>query len=283
MFCMAWSLIPTDVHNVAAFLLLGGLSALLISAAKAGFGGTIGVLSFPIMVYACGGDTMLAAGTTLPLLIVTDLVALASWWGKWNWRAAAMMWPGSLVGIAAGSVALWGLRHMSGSQAEIKAGHDTANAALMLIVGAISLVFVALQAVMALLRRPLAFRPVWWQGTAAGSAAGLCSTLAHAAGPIGTMYLLPQQMPKGTYVATTVLLFTVINQVKLVPYIALGLISPATLGAGVVLLPAVIIGAAAGLKLHSRVDTKQFIAVVYVLLTLTGVHMTYTGLATLLR
>ena len=77
MFCMAWSLIPTDVHNVAAFLLLGGLSALLISAAKAGFGGTIGVLSFPIMVYACGGDTMLAAGTTLPLLIVTDLVALA--------------------------------------------------------------------------------------------------------------------------------------------------------------------------------------------------------------
>ena len=86
------------------------------------------------------------------------------------------------------------------------------------------------------------------------------STLAHAAGPIATMYLLPQQMPKGTYVATTVLFFAIVNQVKLIPYIALGLINTATLGAGLVLLPAVVVGAVLGLVLHGRIPQRQFTA-----------------------
>ena len=36
--------------------------------------------------------------------------------------------------------------------------------------------------------------------------AGTTSTLGHAAGPVVAMYMLPQQMPKGRYVATTALL-----------------------------------------------------------------------------
>jgi uncharacterized membrane protein YfcA len=278
----AWSLIPADVQNVAAFLLLGGLSGVLISAAKAGFGGTIGVLSFPIMVYACGGDAMLAAGIMLPLLVATDLVSLVSWWGKWNARAAWMMLPGAMVGIAAGAAVLWGLRRLDGSGHAAQAG-GAANAALMLIVGVISVGFVLIQAVSTLRGRLVVFRPVPWQGAATGAAAGVTSTLAHAAGPIATMYLLPQQMPKGTYVATTVLLFAVVNQVKLIPYLALGLINTTTLGAAGVLLPAVVVGALLGLKLHDKVPTRQFTVVVYALLALAGGHMIYQGLTSLLR
>lgn len=279
MYPLAWSLIPAEVHNVAVFLVLGGLSAMLVSAAKAGFGGTIGVLSFPIMVYAYGGDAMLAAGTTLPLLVATDVVAIAGWWGKWNGRAAWMMLPGAIAGIAAGAAVLWGLRHLGGSG---QAGSAVANAALMLIVGVISVGFVVLQVVQAVRGRLIAFRPVAWQGAAAGAAAGVTSTLAHAAGPVATMYLLPQQMPKGSYVATTVLFFAIVNQVKLIPYIAFGLVNTTTLGAGLVLLPAVVVGAIAGLKLHGKVPQRQFTAVIYVLLALTGAHMIYTGFAKLL-
>jgi len=282
MFLIAWSLIPPDVANVTAFLLLGGLSAMLVSAAKAGFGGTIGVLSFPIMVYAYGGDAMSAAGTTLPLLVATDLVALASWWRKWNWRAAWMMLPGAMVGIAAGGAALWALRHLGGSVEATKTSTDVANAALMLIVGVISVGFVIIQAVSAMRGRALAFRPVPWQGAAAGGAAGLTSTLAHAAGPVATMYLLPQQMPKGTYVATTVVFFAIVNQLKLIPYIAMGLINTATLGAGLVLLPGVIVGAILGIKLHGRIPQWKFTAIVYTLLAIAGAHMTYKGLSVLL-
>ncbi|MCJ7545191.1 MAG: TSUP family transporter [Phycisphaerae bacterium] len=278
---LAWSLIPPDVQNVAAFLLLGGLSAMLVSVAKAGFGGTIGVLSFPIMVYAYGGDAMLAAGTILPLLVATDLVALAGWWGKWNARAAWMMLPGALAGIGAGAAVLWGLQRLDSRAYAAQAG-GTANAALMLIVGLISVSFVLLQAIMTLRGRRLVFRPVPWEGAVAGATAGVASTLAHAAGPVAAMYLLPQQMPKGTYVATTVLFFAVVNQVKLIPYLALGRINATTVGAAVLLLPAVVTGAVLGLMLHGRVPQRQFTAVVYVLLALTGGHMIYKGLATLL-
>ncbi len=279
---VAWSLIPVEAGGLAVFLVLGGLSAMLISAAKTGFGGTIGVLSFPLMVYAYGGNAMLAAGTTLPLLVAADLVALASWWGKWNWRTAWMMLPGAIAGIAGGTAVLWALRHSAHSAPAAAAASDVANAGLMLIVGVISLGFVALQVVGYLRGGVLVFRPVPWQGAAAGAAAGVSSTLAHAAGPIATMYLLPQQMPRGSYVATTVLLFAIVNQVKLIPYIALGLINTTTLGAGLVLLPGVVLGALLGLKVHGHVPQRQFTAVVYVLLTLAGGHMVTKGLGGLL-
>ncbi len=280
MFDLAWSVIPAGIENAAAFVLLGTLSAMVISATKAGFGG-LGVLGLPIMVYACGGDTTLATGVMLPLLIATDLVALASWWRKWSWRAAWMLLPGAALGIVAGAAVLWALLSMGDSAEAAQAGRATARSALMLIVGVISLIFVALQAVKAVWLRPAAFRPVGWQGAAAGAAAGVTSTLAHAAGPVAAMFLLPQRMSKGAYVATTVVFFAIVNQLKLIPFIALGLINAETLGAGAVLLPGVVAGAVLGLLLHSRVPQRAFTAVVYALLAVAGGHMTYKALAAL--
>ena len=56
---LAFSLIPECVGAPGQFLLLGGLSVLLMGAAKAGFAGSVGILSVPIMIYACGGDAPL--------------------------------------------------------------------------------------------------------------------------------------------------------------------------------------------------------------------------------
>jgi hypothetical protein len=280
---LGWSLLPAEVGNVCLFLVLGSLSAMMVSMAKAGFGGSIGILSFPVMVYACQGDALLASGTTLPLLIACDLVALVSWWRKWSFRTIWPLFPGTLGGVLAGWAILWWLRNIGGGQADAaEAATQKANAVLIVIVGLIALGFVVIQAVGSWSSHPPAFRPALWQGTAAGAAAGAASTLAHAAGPIVTMYLLPQQMPKGAFVASTVLYYAVFNQVKLIPYFALGLINYRTAGASVALLPAVIAGTLLGLVLHSRVVQRQFTAVVYVLLTLTGVHMCYSGLAKLL-
>ena len=56
----AWSLIPTEIDNAALFLALASLSAMLFSMAKAGFGGSAGVLAVPVMIFACGGRVRLA-------------------------------------------------------------------------------------------------------------------------------------------------------------------------------------------------------------------------------
>ncbi len=48
--------------------------------------------------------------------------------------------------------------------------------------------------------------------------AGFTSFVTNSGGPPTNMYLLPQKLQRILFVATTVLLFTVINYTKLIPY-----------------------------------------------------------------
>jgi len=266
---LAWSLVPGGA-DPWTFLILGSLAAMLSSAAKAGFGGSIGLLAVPLMIYACRGNAMLANGIFLPLLIFCDYFAMYSWWRKWNPHAVVLLLPGAVIGVAVGWAALWAIRRL-GAQDQT----DKANAALMLSIGVIAIGFVILQAARALRANPIRFRPVLWQATGIGAAAGLTSTLAHVGGPFVSMYMLPQGMPKGRFVASTVLYYWIGNQIKLVPYFALGMIHTQSLGASVSLLPAVIAGVALGVFLHRRVGEKQFTGLVYVLLAMAGAQMIF--------
>jgi len=82
---LSFSFLPETVHSSVQFLLLGGLAVVLMGAAKAGFAGSVGILSVPMLIYACDSDAALAVGIMLPLLIVCDYVSLAFWWRKWSW------------------------------------------------------------------------------------------------------------------------------------------------------------------------------------------------------
>jgi len=268
---LGFSFIPDGIDHVAQFLILGALSVLLVSMAKAGFGGGVGLLSVPLMIYACGGRSQLANGIMLPILIVNDYVALAAWWRKWNLRPVLLMLPGMVLGTALGWAALWGFQQLDVSGASVQ--QKQADAGLMLGVGVIALGFVVLQVVGLRRREPLPFRPVLWQGACVGAAAGLTSTLAHAAGPIANMYMLPQRMAKEQFVASTLLYFWIGNQIKLLPYGCLGLLSADSVGGSLAFLPAVVAGTALGVYLNRRVGQKQFLGVVYVLLALAGAHL----------
>jgi len=273
---LAFSPIPAEIANPWLFLLLGSASAALASLAKGGFGGSIGLLAVPMMIFACGENAELAVGVMLPLLIATDYFAMISWWGQWELRPVWLLLPGALAGVGMGWVVLWAIQRL-GAQRQT----DQANAVLMLCIGAIAIAFVALQAVRAIRSRPMRFRPVLWQAVPIGAAAGLTSTLAHVGGPVVSMYLLPQGLPKGKFVATTVLYYWIGNQVKLVPYFALSLINPGSLGASLALMPAVVVGVVLGVFLHRRVGQKQFTGIVYVLLALAGAQLVFKAIQTL--
>ena len=267
------SFIPSTVPSPAVFLVLGSLSALLVSAGKGGFGGSVGLLSTPMMIYACGGAGSegagkLATGIMLPLLIACDCVAGVKWWGRWTWRPVALMLPGVVLGIAVGGVALDAFRRLEAAGQE-----KTANAILMLSIGVIALLFVAIQVWRMTRKRPPAFRPVLWQGTCFGLAAGVTSTIGHAAGPITAMYLLPQQMPKGRYVATTVLYYWIGNALKLGVFIPLGRLDATSFTASLAFLPAVVAGTLLGIFLHHRTGKRSFDFIVYGLLLLARVKL----------
>jgi uncharacterized membrane protein YfcA len=264
------SFLPGQIDDVARFILLGSVAAMLFSMAKAGFGGGIGMLSTPIMILAVGTDnTKLALGIMLPILVVADYVILFSWYGKWEWRRIAGLMAAAVVGVGIGAGVLWWLIENVGS-------HENArmNAILALGIGIIALGFVGLQVVRRLRKLDQqAFSPQPWQTGVVGLAAGFTSTMAHAAGPIVAMYLLPQRMEKTKFVATTALYYWLGNQLKVVPYLLLGLINYESVRAGAALVPAIAVGAVVGVLLHKRIGQKQFTGVVYVLLALAGVHL----------
>jgi len=272
----AWMTLPEGIDNPTVFLLLGGLGAALLGVAKAGFGGGIGILTVPILIYACGQRAALATGIMLPLLMACDLVAVGCWWGKWDRRSVMLILPGAVGGIIVGSVVLWSFQRL-----DVAGGRGMADAALKLGIGAIALMFVAFRAAAVLRKRQMAFRPVLWQGTCAGLAAGVTSTLAHAAGPITTMYFLPQNMHKSRFVASTALYYWIGNALKLPPYLLLGMVRTDTLAASVMLLPAVVGGALVGVFLHHRVGRRSFTGIVYCLLGLAGVHLCFKALVAL--
>jgi len=260
------SLVPGGLSAVQ-FVLLGSLAAALVSMAKAGFGGSLGLLATPIMIYACGQNTRLALGIMLPILIACDQVSIVGWWRRWDLRQVGMLLPGAVLGVLIGSAAAWGIEQVGEHH------RDVVDLWMKRGIGIIALGFVTLQVARWLRKHPLTFRPVFWQGTAAGATAGFTSTLAHAGGPVVSMYLLPQGMPKARYVATTVLYYWAGNLIKLPPYILLGWLNYEALGGCGLLLPAVGGGALLGLLLHRLVGERSFTGIVYTLLALAGVDL----------
>ena len=267
-------LIGPEIANVSVFLVFGGLSVLILSMAKAGFGGSIGLLAVPMMIYAVGDKTSLATGLFLPILIAADYMNVIVWWRKWRWGVVARLLPGAAVGIVIAWIAL----HQMGFggdvlTAQAQAGRATADAWMKMAVGVISLSFVAIRIIQALRAKQLAFRPVMWQSAITGGTAGVTSTFAHAAGPVTSMYLLPQHLGKDAYVATTALYYFIANQLKLAPYIHLKLINRESLLLGLALVPAVPVGVVLGRWLAKIVNEKVFGAIVYSLLALAGVDL----------
>jgi hypothetical protein len=111
-----------------------------------------------------------------------------------------------------------------------------------------------------------------------GAVGGFTSTLAHAGGPPVAVYLLPQKLHPTLFVGTTVIVFTVINYVKLVPYAWLGQLRTENLLTSLALLPLAPLGVRLGRWLHDRVDDVLFYRISYVLLLVTGLKLVSEGL-----
>ena len=237
------------------------IPALLITGiSKGGFASGGGNLAVPAMALLI--PPAQAAAITLPVLCAMDLAGLRAWWGRWNAREMRVILPGGLLGILAGAFA-FGLM---------------SNNAVKLMVGAISLIFIARGIWLARCGPPAPSTHNPAKGGFWGAVSGFTSTLAHAGGPPLAMYLYPLRLPRAELSGTTVVFFGVVNYVKLVPYAALGQLSATNLLTSLVLLPLAPIGVRMGVWLHGRVSDKVFYRVIYVLLGATGVKLVMEGL-----
>ncbi|MDO3387780.1 sulfite exporter TauE/SafE family protein [Gilvimarinus sp. SDUM040013] len=229
---------------------------LLVGLSKGGFGGGLGSLAVPVLSLAV--DPRLAAAVLLPILCSMDLVSLWSFRGKWDKRNLLIMFPAAMIGLALGAAMFTymdadKIRFMVGVMALYFVGHY--------VWGKHVLQRVAVQ-------KASVVRGSFWS-----TVAGFVSYIAHAGGPPISIYLLPQHLPKTLFVGTTVLFFSVVNYIKLVPYVWMGQLNLSALYTSLVLLPLAPIGVWLGVWLHHRVSDKWFYGVCYVLLAFAGVKL----------
>jgi uncharacterized membrane protein YfcA len=253
------------LHLVAdpLFYFLAVPVVLWVGVSKGGFGGGAGMVAVPLLSLSV--PLPQAAAILLPILCAMDLFAVAAYRGQYSAANVRRLLPAALVGIGLGGLAFGTLD----------------DRWLRVVVGAIAVAFVARWALGLFRRRggPAdARRPGALSGAFWGSVAGFTSTLAHAGGPPVSVYLLPQRLPPTLFVGTTVIVFTVINYAKLVPYAWLGQLRSENLLTSLVLLPLAPLGIRLGRWLHDRVDDVLFYRITYALLLVTGLKLIAEGL-----
>lgn len=235
---------------------VAALALLLTGVSKVGFGGGAGVLATPLL--AAVFPPREAVGILLPLLIVSDAIAVWHYWRDVRWPVLHFLWAGVVAGVGAGA-----LMFATVSDGQLRAA-----------IGAVCLAFCALQWWRrVILRAEEGWRPNWFWGSGVGAAAGFTSTLAHAAGPVLVMYLVPQHLSPAVYVGTNSVFFAVLNLLKVPPYLHQGLIDGHTLRLSLLGIPAIVSGSLLGVWLNRRFNSDRFAVIIYVLLFLTGLEL----------
>lgn len=230
----------------------------ILGLSKGGFT-TMGILAVPIMALAI--SPVQAAGIVLPILVLSDMVAVVSYWRTFDTTTLKIMFPGAIVGIAIGwATAAWVTEDL-----------------IRLIVGVVSVLF----AVDYWFRHRLRQKPRGHnvvKGSFWAVIAGFTSFVSHAGGPPFQMYAVPLRLEPRIYAGTLVVLFAAMNTLKLIPYFFLGQFDAANLTTSALLLPVSIPATFLGVWLVRKFETGAFYKWIYVSIFIIGVYLVWQGL-----
>jgi uncharacterized protein len=242
----------------ASSVLVAILAVLFIGISKAGFGGGLGMLSTPLCVLIFGPRD--GIGILLPLLCAGDAFSLYPYWRKWEWNNLIYLLPGVLLGVVIGVQLI---------------GRFSARE-LNLAIGFLAVGFVLFQVSKEFVfKAEGVFAPNHVVGLPFGIGAGITSTFAHGAGPVVTMFLVPQRMPKQIFVGTTVLIFTWINWIKVPFFLGTGLITWETTRVSLLFLPLIPLGVWLGIWINRKFSESSFLGIIYLLTFLAGLQLIF--------
>ena len=232
-------------------------AVLLYGISKGGFGGSVAVLSVPLMALIMSPTQ--AAAILLPILVVMDAFVVKTYWGVYDGKALKILLPGAMVGIVLGYVTA-----------------DAMNDDWMrVVVGTISAVF-GVQSLLGLSSNA-SREHNGVTGGLFGTVAGFTSFSIHAGGPPFTMYLLPKQLSPLVFAGTAGLFFAVVNLVKLLPYYWLGQFSRENLLYSFILVPLAPLGVKAGHWLVQRSEPGVYYGIISFFLIVVGGKLLWEG------
>ena len=225
-------------------------AVILVGLSKGGLG-PLGGLAVPILSLVISPVT--AAGLTLPIFVMSDIVAVISYRKSFEGSVLKMMLPAGLVGIGIGwATAAW-----------------ISDDAVRLIVGAVSVLFALNYWFRGRLQgepsKPSTPKGLFW-----GTMSGFTSFVSHNGGAPFQMYVLPLGFRPMVYAGTSTIFFAVVNATKLVPYFFLGQFKSANLIGAAILAPVSVAFALIGVRIVKVIDQRLFYRLIYVLMFAIG-------------
>ena len=229
---------------------------LLYGIAKSGLGGSISLISVPLMTIVMPLSQALAI--ILPILIFSDLIAVYRFRKEFDLNTLKVIVPFAGIGIFIGSFTF------SFFSEDI----------LKFIVGVMGFVFTVHYFLFKKNKDEKSKKNIL-KGGICSIIAGFTSFCVHAGGTPTSIYLLPLRLKKEIYVGTRVIFFTFVNLIKLPFYIHLSMMNFQTFKQSMILLPLAIIGIYIGYRILKIIDEKLFYNIIYTLILFSSSKLLY--------
>ncbi|MFC3041798.1 sulfite exporter TauE/SafE family protein [Virgibacillus xinjiangensis] len=234
------------------------LCALFIGFSKSGLPNMV-ILVVTVLMFVFPARE--SVGILLPMLLAGDLFAVTYYRRNVVWKYLISLIPWVLAGILAGYFVL---SFITSEQ-------------LKPLIGIIVLAMIGLH----LWRDRLGERfnemlpTSKWFTAVMGILGGFTTMVGNAAGGVMAVYLLVKGLPKKEFVGTAAWFFLFVNLIKVPFYLQLGLINQSSILFNVWLVPAIILGALAGVRFLPLIPQKVFARLVLGLAALGGVNLLF--------
>lgn len=215
------------------------VSALLIGMAKTGLHG-VAMPTVPLLALMFGAKS--STGIALGMLVAADIMAVIYYHRHADWAVLWRVFPAAGVGVVVGT--------LLGDLIS-----DSGFATAMVIFIVVSLVLMIGQELKRSLWIPR--HPIF--AVSAGILGGVTTMVGNMAGPVMTLYLLSQRLPKQAYIGTVAWFFLAVNLFK-IPFhvVAWETITLETILVNVIMVPVIGCGAWVGIVLVKRLGDSNY-------------------------
>ena len=224
---------------------------ILFGISKSGLGGSIALISIPLMTISMPLTT--ALGIILPILIFSDFIATYKYRKEFDLETLKLIVPFAAIGIIIGSFTF------SYFSEEL----------LKFIIGLMGFFFAGHYFFFKKNKKAKSEKNLL-KGGICSTVAGFTSFSVHAGGTPTSIYLLPLRMKKEIYVGTRIIFFTFVNLIKLPLYINLSMMNFETFKQSLILFPVALIGILIGYQLLKIIEEKLFYNILYALIFVTS-------------
>ena len=229
---------------------------ILFGIAKSGLGGSIALISIPLMTIAMPLTN--ALGIILPILIFSDFIATYKYRKEYDLETLKLMVPFAVIGIFIGSLTFTFF----------------SEELLKFIIGLMGFLFAGHYFFLKKNKEAKSDKN-FLKGGICSTIAGFASFCVHAGGTPTSLYLLPLRMKKEIYVGTRIIFFTCLNLFKLPLYINLSMTNFETFKQSLILFPVALLGILIGYKLLKIIEEKLFYNILYTLIFITSTKLLY--------